>query len=274
MTDTSSAMPKAPLGVGKIISESFSILFSNFVKVLILGFLATFAGFLVNGLISGFDAAAGIPDPTSAGDATQMAAGSIVSVIVNVLSYALVTAMLIQLAYDAKLGRKGSIGDYISGALPALFPIVVLSIVVSILSGIGALALIIGALWVYAVFYVFAPAAVIEGTGFGSLGRSAGLTKEYRWPIVGLFLVMFIIVFILQLVVGGAIAAVLFASVDTLTTLENGISTGSIIIFGLIVSLIYGLAYGLSGIAVALVYARLREIKEGVAVDQIASVFE
>ena len=121
---------------------------------------------------------------------------------------------------------------------------------------------------------VFAAAAVIDRSSFGSLGRSARLTKEYRWPIVGLFIVMFIIVFILQLVVGGAIAAVLFASVDTLATIENGISTGSIIIFGLIVSLIYGLAYGLSGIAVALVYARLREIKEGVAVDQIASVFE
>ncbi|MEL6689054.1 MAG: hypothetical protein AAFP28_01940 [Pseudomonadota bacterium] len=274
MTDTSSAMPKAPLGVGKIISEAFSILFSNFVKVLILGFLATFLGFIINGLIVGFPAAAGMPDPATLGDPNTIVVGTVVSSIINIVIYGFVTAMLIQLAYDAKLGRNGSIGEYISGALPALFPIVVLSIVVSILSGIGALALIIGAFWVYAVFYVFAPAAVIEGTGFGSLGRSAGLTKEYRWPIVGLFLVMLIIVFIIQLVVGGIFGAVLLTGGDPLAAVQNGISTGSAILFGLVVSLISGLAYGLSGIAVALVYARLREIKEGVAVDQIASVFE
>ena len=34
------------------------------------------------------------------------------------------------------------------------------------------------------------------------------------------------------------------------------------------------LGLGLSGISIALIYARLREIKEGVTVDQIASVFD
>jgi len=44
---------------------------------------------------------------------------------------------------------------------------------------------------------------------------------------------------------------------------------------GVIVSsLISVITYGLLSIAISLIYARLREIKEGVGVDQLASVFE
>lgn len=34
------------------------------------------------------------------------------------------------------------------------------------------------------------------------------------------------------------------------------------------------LTYGLIGIAIALIYARLREIKDGVGVDDLSAVFE
>ncbi|MEM6637395.1 MAG: hypothetical protein AAF667_16050 [Pseudomonadota bacterium] len=266
MTDTSSATPKPPLGIGAIISESFSILFGNFLNVLILGFLGTFAGFLVNGLLVGFDAAAGQIDPTQLEDPSGFVVGSVISGIVTIAAYSLIIAMLVQLAYDAKLGRKGSLGAYFSSAIPALFAIVVLSVVLTILAMIGAIAIIIGALWVYAVFYVFVPAAVIERTGFGSLGRSATLTKEYRWPIVGLFVLMAIIVLLVSFI-PGFIGALIFGSVGS-----GGV--GAFIASGVVLSLINGLAYGLSGIATALTYARLREIKEGVAVDQIAAVFD
>jgi hypothetical protein len=39
-------------------------------------------------------------------------------------------------------------------------------------------------------------------------------------------------------------------------------------------ALISGFSYGLSGIGAALVYARLRDIKEGVSVDKLAAVFD
>lgn len=265
MTDTMTTMPKAPLGVGKIISESFSILFSNFVKVLILGFIGSFAGFLVNGLFLGFETALGVPDPEAFADPSAVLTGSLLSLVIGMAVYGIIIAMLIQLAYDAKLGRNGSLREYFTSALPPLFAIVVLSLVVAILAGLGMIALVVGGLWVYAVFYVFVPAAVIERTGFGSLGRSAGLTKEYRWPIVGLFLVMAIIIMVIS-----------FA----LTALSTGIIIGgepsmaTFIGLGVVLSAFSGLAYGLSGIATALTYARLREVKEGVAVDQIASVFD
>ncbi|MEM9242300.1 MAG: hypothetical protein AAGB07_20210, partial [Pseudomonadota bacterium] len=42
----------------------------------------------------------------------------------------------------------------------------------------------------------------------------------------------------------------------------------------ILLSGINGFTYSLSAISVSLIYARLREIKEGVGVDQLASVFE
>ena len=263
MASEATNAPKTPLGVGAIISDSFSILFGNFVKVAILGFIGAFLGFVVNTVFFGFGVATGSSEDFNF-DPNTIFISSAVSTIINAVVYGFVTALLIQLAYDAKLGRRNTIGAYFSAALPAIFPIVVLTLVISILSVIGMIALIVGALWVYAVFYVTAPVAVIEKGGFGSMGRSAALTKEYRWPIVGLFLVVVIISVILQMVGGFVVGGLGF------------LATGVVgqVIAGVGLSIIVGLAYGFGGIAVALVYARLREIKEGVEVDQIATVFE
>ena len=256
MTESSALPPNTPLGVGDIISSSFSIMFGNFFKVFILGFIGAFLGFIVNFLFLGFGAATGtdVVDPAASGINT------IISVVINLVVSGLVTALLIQLAYDAKLGRSNSIGGYFSSALPAIIPIAVLSFAIVILVMIGAIALIIGALWVYAVFFVMAPVAVIERGGFGSMGRSAKLTKEYRWPIVGLFILVAVISVVVTFVAGFLVAIL------------AGI--GGPIFAGIGLAMINGLSYAFGGIVVALVYARLREIKEGVDVDQIASVFD
>jgi hypothetical protein len=262
MTDTFNPAQKASLGVGAIISGSFSILFGNFVKVFLLGFIGAFIGFIVNFAFLGFGLATGSGDPVV--DPNTILIGSAVSIIINLVIYGLVTALIIQLSYDAKLGRSNSFGTYFKTALPAIFPIIVLTFVVTILSMIGALALIIGAFWVLAVFYVMAPVAVIEQGGFGSLKRSAALTKEYRWPIVGLFIIVMLLSTVIQFVTGFVIGSVGF--------LTSGF--GGQFVAGVGLSMFSGLAYAFGGIVIALVYARLRAIKEGVDVDQIAAVFD
>lgn len=252
---------KPPLGVGAIISSTFSILFSNFVKVILLAFVGSVVSLLLNALFLGFDAAIGVADPDFTTGSWAIF-GFAFSSLLNIVIYGLVTALLIQLAYDARLGRSNSLGTYFKGALPAIVPIAVLSIAIGILSALGALALIVGALWVYAVFYVTAPVAVIERGGFGSMGRSAELTKEYRWPIVGLFLIVSILALVIQAVGGFVVTA------------AAGPSTAMVLVGGLLLSLSIAFGYAIGGIATALIYARLREIKEGIDVDQIASVFD
>jgi MFS family permease len=257
-------LPKQPLGVGALLSETFSIFFSNIVKVMILGFIAAALGLIINALFLGFDVAIGIAQP----DTTELwilIASQLLSTLVGMAVYGLITAILVMLAYDVKLGRQNSIGSYIGAAVSALVPIVVLSIVVTILTGVGLIGLGIGGLWVFAVFYVVIPICVIEKRSFKSMSRSADLTKEYRWPIVGLTVIMAIVS-----VVMGVIAV--FAVVALAYVFAEGIA--AMIVLGLTFATLTGFGYGIPAIAVALTYARLREIKEGVDVDQIAAVFD
>lgn len=261
MTDTTMAQPKAPLGVGSIIGESFSILFGHIPKIVLIAFVPTLIGFLISGLLNGFDVAIGQQpqDFSNPGAGIGMA----LSFVINMVVYAITTALLVQLAYDAKLSRPIQIGRYISPALGAAFPLAILTIVVTILFAIGLVLFIVPGLWVYAVFSVIAPAIVIERAGFGGMGRSASLTKEYRWPIVGAMILAFLLVMILQFVamfVVGLVAAF-------------GGTVGMIFSVILLVT-ISTLGAGYLSILVSLLYARLREIKEGVSVDQIASVFD
>ena len=90
-------------------------------------------------------------------------------------------------------------------------------------------------------------------------------TSFEAFMIVGALIVIWIIIYLLQLVAGFA-----FGSVAGLF----GGGTVGLLAFGVFASLLGAIGYGLGGISVALIYARLREIKEGVGVDEIAAVFD
>lgn len=261
MAAVDATFDRAPLGAGGIIGESFSIFFSKFGKVLALAFLPTLAGLVISGMLSGWGTALGLEDPdfTSGGSV----AGFIMGIVISMGFYGLTIALLVLLAYDAKQGRSRPLGEYFAPALRSIVPIVVLAFVVGILAAIGFVALVIPGIWIYAVFAVVYPAVAIEGVGFGGMKRSAALTKGYRWPIAGVIIVIGICSFVLNFAAGFG-GAMLF-----------GIMGDGMIAVSLIVnSLIYAITYGLSGISIALIYARLREIKEGVSVSDLAAVFD
>ena len=257
MSHTSDTAPRVPLGVGALVSESFSILFGKFAPVLIVALVPTVLSLLVSGLLIGFGATIGLDQPDLAAPGAGFA--FVLTTLAQIAFYSLTTALLVQLAYDAKLGRPIQIGWYISNSLGVIIPLSVLIIVAAIAAAIGFIFLIIPGLWVYAVFAMVAPVVVIERVGFGGLGRSAELTKEYRWPIIGALILMGICTAILSF----------FAA------FVAGLLANAGVIVAMIAFLIpTALAAALTGILIALIYAKLREIKEGVNVDQIASVFD
>lgn len=261
MTDMPAAEPKAPLGVGAIVSESFSILFGNLVKVFILAFVPTLIGFLISGSLIGFGAALGVEQQQF--DSGFSVFANIFSFLINMVVYSVTTALLIQLAYDAKLSRPIQIGRYVGPAIATIVPLAVLSIVATVLATIGFMFLVVPGLWIYGVFAVLAPAVVIERAGFGGLGRSASLTKQYRWPIIGAFLLALICAMIINVVA--------FLVVGLITSIGGGVG---MVISVIIFAGLSAVGAGLISIVVSLIYARLREIKEGVSVDQIAAVFD
>lgn len=260
MADTVTATIEPPLGVGAIVSESFSILFRHLGKVMILALVPTLFGIVVSGLLNGWGYALGVPDPNLT--AFPSVAAIVLDLIIQMVVYGVATALLIQLAYDAKLGRNAALSSYIGPAMAAALPIAVLVTIAGILSMLGSVALILPGLWIYAVYSMVSPSIVIEKAGYRAMGRSVDLTRGYRWPIVGAV----VIVWICAALIGGAIGFVV--------AMVGSAVGGGLLVSLILVSLASAFGAGLGGISLSLIYARLREIKEGVSVDQIAAVFD
>ena len=99
-------------------------------------------------------------------------------------------------------------------------------------------------------------------------GRSAWLTKDYRWPVIGALVVMVIIVAVLSGVASALASVILGGGAD-----EKLLNTSALL--SLLVQTLIGAA--INGLFVAIIisiYQRLIEIKEGGSNVGLADVFE
>lgn len=273
MTDATAdfAPSQQSLGVGSIIGESFSIFFRKIITILMIAIVPSAIAFLLSGTLQGWDVMTGasLPDFSS----TSYIVSYVASLVIGMAIFGMIIAMMVQFAYDAKLGRPANLGAYFSNGIKHLLPIVVLTIVFYIATSILSLALIVPGLWLAAALFVYVPAIVIDGSGFGGLGRSWRLTKGYRWPLVGLVIVtMLVLIIVMAVLVGGLTVGVLGTGFADFGSTDVGL--GTILPLFLIQSVGNAIAYGFGSVVVALAYARLKEIKEGVGIDGLMSVFE
>ena len=148
---------KIPLGVGKILSDSLSLLLGNFFKLLAVGSVLAFVA-----LFLAISLAVYVTFQTNLLDGYGSLIVLLVFVMIFATAFSLMTALVVQLAYDAKLGRRRSFSSYVRSAIPAILPVIVLTAIITVMTYASTLALFIGALWVYAVCSVTVPAAVIE----------------------------------------------------------------------------------------------------------------
>jgi hypothetical protein len=277
MTHTQTGMGQA-LGVGALISSTFSIYFRRFPAIFLFGF----AVYAVIGAISALVLGAGL--------GTTGVVPLVLDAALNLVAGSLLTSVIVLLAYDAKLGRPLRMSGYVGAALQVILVVLLLSLITSVII-FGAVAIIVGpavalqsgflsfvaavgavfvGLWLAALFSATIPAAVIERAGFGALGRSIALTQGYRWPIVGLFLIMYLIAILVAIVLVAIIAGLLLP--DS-TALSAGLTAGTSILGVLIEAAAGSIAYSIPAIMTALIYARLREIKDGIGVESLASIF-
>ena len=274
MTDTS-GLARPVFGVGKIAGDSFSIFFRHFFWILLISLLPV-ASLIVFGVVM----AAGFSSVSlTAGGMSGLALVAMIALFLLVFAaYFLMIAMIVRLSYDARIGHEIRIGSYFSSAIGAIVPIFLTSIVMwlcmvgimfvvavggALLGTIGtvifSIAGLIGATFLYVIWIAAVPSIVVEKQGVSSLARSMELTSGYRWQCLGSIVIMFLSILGLSLVLG--IVQVAFAAI-------SGEFGG-----GIISLLSSGLALALTGIFIALIYARLREIKEGTSVESLAEIF-
>ena len=107
---------------------------------------------------------------------------------------------------------------------------------------------------------VFVPACAVERLGpIKSLNRSSDLTKGCRFKIAGLYLLCIVI---------GIVVVLVFAFVEAFVSKFNPIFLAAFQQLALAVPMAF------SNVITAVIYFELRNIKEGIAVDSLANVFD
>lgn len=275
---------RAPLGVGTLIGDSFSLLFGNPFKVSILGTLPLVFGlvplvFLVNVQSDLF------LDPVFEMAWSSFALQVLVSFATVVAMFAIAAALISRLVCDVKMGTPIRWSGYLKLLVSAAPMIAILGTAVGVLwlavssaiFSLGFLSSFLSVLivpaaaalyfWVVSSFAVMPAVVVTEKSGFSSLKRCLVLTRGYRWPVLGtLFLGGLcgaIINILLNLVAFVLTLPVAFVSVTASTFLSGALSV-----------LTYGIYVGFIVIVITLVYIRLREIKEGTGIEGLEAIFD
>ena len=266
MSEAQFTHTRPALGIGEILSKTFKFTFSNIGIVTLLAIVPVALNYLTSGLLLGWNyALVGQFDGT---EGPGFFFNFAISLIVGVLSWSIVAAVLTLYTYDVSLKNPPRISLYIQRALSVILPLIVLAVVGYLLVIVGFFLFIIPGLWLMAVLSVVVPAVVVESVGFGGLMRSANLTKEYRWPIVGALILMLILTFLISI-----------AGTFVVSFLSEVVAGGLQSFLGLIVlfvglSVMQAVMTAILSICVVIIYMRLREIKEGTTVEDIATVFE
>jgi uncharacterized membrane protein len=254
MSDTthgSSAGSTGAISIGGVFSRTFAALGANLVTFLVISFLILLPLFLFNLLAGGGMAA----NPLVAGPSYYI--GLVLSM---VLTYTAMGAMVYgTVAYLS--GQKAGLGECLGRGLSVVLPVIVIAILITLMGAIGMLLLIVPGIIVFVVTAAAVPAAVVEKPGiWGSIKRSAELTKGNRWRVFALLVIFYVALMAIGwglqfaglpvLSPDGSMAAIVMLYV------WSGVTTAFFAVFG------------------AVLYHDLRVAKEGVSASQIAAVFD
>ncbi|MEO6192900.1 MAG: hypothetical protein ABIS20_07815 [Thermoanaerobaculia bacterium] len=230
-------------GVGEVLGETFSIYFANLLPFTLLTALALAPAYALIFLV---------------GRAPQASMLVIVSGLllglVSILASNIATGAITFGVFQQLRGKDASIGECLSRGLSLLLPVFGLAFVQSLAIGVAMLACLVPGIMLAVRWAVSVPAAVTEGTGVSnSMQRSSFLTDGMRWDVFGVLFVLGVIQ------IGATLLVNLVVGNPTLVLLLTGVKNLLVV--------------GLSATGSAVMYYRLRSLKESIDVDQIASVF-
>ena len=182
---------------------------------------------------------------------------ALVAIILTVMLGLLSQAILVYGSFQDMRGKQVDIGESFNVGIGRL-PILGLTILEGLCIMVGFMLLFVPGLILITMWFVAVPICIVERRGpWQSLVRSGELTKGHRWKIFGIILVLYIV----SAIVGYILTSVLTAIGGT--------------VLAMIATLLWNGVWGaFFAIFVVVTYYELRVAKEGIDIEQIASVFD
>ncbi|UCI06026.1 hypothetical protein [Mesorhizobium sp. B1-1-8] len=240
--------------IGRVLGDSFTVIGRNPVLCLGLG-LVVYA--LPNFAFSlWFWESVTLVEHGSPEPSVQRIMLSAIGVVGYVLLLSFLQSALMRAAIEDLNGKRPLIRDCIGTALAFLLPAIGISFLLALGVLFGFVLLVVPGLLLLARWFVAIPVLIQERRGvLGSLARSRDLTAGSRWPVVAVWLV----VFLATLAINLSLKRLLFAFGSP---------------SGFFVSTILAAAEFVVGSVVpAVSYVELRRVKEGTSVEELAEIF-
>jgi hypothetical protein len=235
--------------IGSVMSQAFAIYLRNLIPFLVLGTVA-------------FSPLIALEIATVERTPEEALPIAILSFLLTLLLPQVLTGTLTHGVLQQLLGKPAPLGDTIAQGFRALFRVIGTGFLVGLGVGLASFLLIIPGLYLMVRWYVAVPVAVVEGkAGTAAMARSRDLVQGYGWQVFWL-IVLIVLMNVLFVMAVGAI--VLFAQGGTVQRASDSIW------FSLPIQIV---TTTFGSTLMAVLYFRLRQGRENVDVQQIASVF-
>jgi hypothetical protein len=268
---------------GRVISRLFSVLQHNLVtflllSVLLVGLPTAVVSFVQLSTMAPLVTAGASADPSAvfnqAFSPLRLLLGA-VALVVSIFGNSMLQAGVIHASVSDLSGGRASFGECLATGLRFFLPLFCIGLIVGICCAFGLLIFIVPGVLLGLAWSVAAPAEVVERVGiFGALGRSVVLTRNHRGAILGLYVIYFVAISIVQSVLRGSLGIGFGLGASGLGT-QPGAGFENLLLMQTIIAAVIGTLFASVGSAgIASIYFELRQTKEGIGAEQLASVFD
>lgn len=239
--------------VGDVLARAWNIFTGNILFFLGITFFTYLAiGAAVGLFIAPFALAGALGDNWA-----LLVVGAFLALILFLALNTIGEAVLLLGSFQRMRGEPLRVNEALRRAFARFFPLIGLGILWAVALMLCMLLFLVPGFILLCMWWVVIPACVVEGLGpLASFGRSAALTKGYRWKIFGLVAVLF-----LMNGIGSQIADLLFGMAG-----EVAKGVGALLWF------VVWTAFW--NCVLIMTYHDLRVAKEGIDTEQLAAIFD
>ena len=165
--------------------------------------------------------------------------GILLGSLVSIIAAFVLQATLVKAVQDIRDGHADlSIGQTVSEAMPFIGSVAVASILAGIAITIGLILLIVPGLFLITIWAVIVPVIIIERSGaLASFGRSRQLVRGRGWHVFGTLVLVYIIMLVVNIVLGVIFSALPHVWGDGLSSVISGTLISPFL--ALVVTLVY-----------------------------------